>query len=165
MLPEKGNTLPLDNLRELDLLETVSMISAYKLQPENCQKEAMIEFAMRLAASYCRGSRRPTSHELHSFIQIVGEFYKHYSIISAHPLEMVFTNYALFDNRVEGNLDQTIESLWKRFQKYDTFLEKKLGFNVANAIFFASGVLSTITNRNEKDETAQDQENKQVGVL
>jgi hypothetical protein len=63
---------------------------------------------------------------------------------------MVFTNYALFDNRVEGNLDQTVGSLWKRFHKYDTFLEKKLGFNVANAIFFASGLLSTITNRMKK---------------
>lgn len=148
--PEKGNTLPLDNLRALDLLETVSMISAYKLRPENWQKEAIVEFALRLATSYCRGSRRPTSHELQSFLQKVGEFYKHYSITSAHPLEMVFTNYALSDNRVKGNLDQTIESLWKRFQKHDTFLEKKLGFNVANAIFFASGVLSTITDRMKK---------------
>lgn len=72
MLPEKGHTLPLDNLIDPDLLETVSMISAYKLQPESCQKEAMIEFAMRLAASYSRGARRPTSHELQQGFDILG---------------------------------------------------------------------------------------------
>jgi len=150
VLREKNNVLLLDSLRELDLSETVSTISAYKLQPENREKEAMIEFAMRLAAGYCRGLRRPTSAELQSFVQSVGEFYKHYSIARTHPLEMIFTNYALFSNRVEGNLDQTIESLWKRFEKHDKFFEKKLGFNVANAIFFACGVLATITNRMRK---------------
>jgi hypothetical protein len=155
MKPEKDNMLVLGDLRELDPLETISVISAYKVQPENSHKEAMIEFAMRLATSYCRGSRRPTTHELQSFIQRVGEFYRHYSITNVRPLEMVFTNYALFDNRVEGNLEQTIESLWKRFEKYDMFLEKKLGFNVANAIFFASGLLSTITNRMKKTKPSK----------
>jgi hypothetical protein len=146
----KNFELSLAHLRELEPVETICILSAYQLQPENSEKQAMIEFAIRLAASHCHGSKRPTLTELHSFIQSVGEFYKHYSTKGIPSLESVFSSQFLFSNYVEGNLDQTIDSLWKRFEKHEKFLEKKIGFNVANAILFVSGILSRITLKMEK---------------
>ena len=158
----KNYKLPLANLRELEPLETISILSAYQLQPENSEKQAMIEFAIRLAASHCHGLKRPTLTELYSFIQSVGEFYKYYSTKGIPSLESVFSSQFLFSNYVEGNLDQTIESLWKRFEKHEKFLEKKIGFNVANAILFVSGILSRIMLKMEKTKPPKPKRLKKI---
>lgn len=150
MASEKKNILEFDYLPELEPCETISMISAYRFQPPNSEKDAMIEFAIRLAASCCRGEKRPTIEKVQLLLQNVGEFYKHYSTKETPSLSSFFSSQALFSNQVEGNVDQAIESIWKRFQKHDKFLENKIGFNVANAIFFATKILSTITARMEK---------------
>jgi len=145
VLPNKDVKLPIDYLRALDAKVTLSLISAYRAQPPNMQKEAVIQFAIRLAASFCRGTDRPTINDIHDFIKSVGEFYTDY--ISQHKptLQNFFSNQALFSNHVEGNIDQTIESIWKNYQKHDKFLEAKLGFNVANAIFFTNSILALVT--------------------
>jgi len=131
------------DLSKLDPFRTVVAVSSYMLQPSNSRALASIEFAILLAACHCRGTKHPSREEISQFMKKVGNFLKEYKKkVHIDPLSMAFMTQNLFYGQ-EADTNQLIEATWRKFERHDSVLEQKLGFNVANAIFFAK-IISTL---------------------
>ena len=134
-------------VEDLNPFETMASLSAYRLIELNREKDSMIIFGIRFAAATCRGARSPSSSEVYDLLQSIGQYYRGYFKGRATPLEFLFANEALHSNRATGNSSQAIESAWKRFEQHDIALQKKVGFNIANAIYISTGLMHAVEDK------------------
>jgi hypothetical protein len=133
-----------DELSSFDPQKMIALAYSYMLHPSNFRKSAMIEFATLLAACHCRGNKQPSKNDTAHLMRRIGSLFRECGTEEyKNLLDFGFVIQGLFVGQ-QGDLDQVIELTWKRFESHDSFLEKKLGFNVANAIFFAKSLLSSI---------------------
>jgi hypothetical protein len=101
----------------------------------------VIEYAIALAGSRCKGVKQPTVEEATALLRRIGRFYSQVGKSTVDtPSAMGFVSQALFFN-AQGDMDHWVEAAWKRFERHEAFLDEKLGFNIANAIFFARTIL------------------------
>ena len=141
--PKSSIHFPVAELRAWAPEPSVHAFSSYRARIENTEHDSMMIFAIRMAAGNCRGSTVPGQDEVHEVLRNIGAFYMRYSR-SHDPLEETFAGKQLFNNRAETNNDQAVEAIWKRFEQHDAALERKLGLNVANAIYICSGLTSAV---------------------
>src|SRR5438445_3430267 len=137
-------------LQDLDPFRTAANVLCYSFYPEMNPPLAMIEFATLLALSTCKGLRRPSLEDTHEYVRKVGLFYRNIGMRDPkRPLSTSFASHRLrFKKYIRW--DQEMAATWTRFEQHEAYLEQKLGFHVANALFFAVQIGSLISERMPK---------------
>ena len=134
-------------LRQYDPAQTLALIAAFSIIPENQDKIAFIELAARIAGGNCRGGSEPTLSAIHELISQTGRSMLGRSLKLGGGLAGVFSSQSAFLRGVEGSNDQATEAAWKRFSAHDSVLKEKIGFTVANAIFFSRTLVNMVSAR------------------
>jgi hypothetical protein len=139
------------SIKDLDPAMTLGGLAAFGIIFENQEKSPFIEFAMRISAGNCRGTRKPSALAIQKILKATGnDFFTRMSREHGSGLQDAFMSQSFFLRGIEGSVNQSIDAAWKRFHAHDLVLRERAGFTVGNAIFFSRTLVNMIHSRTLK---------------